>query len=432
MRRRCVTSLRVSLANNLLRSTTLTQHRSVSHSDVPAVPPSVSVTALHHGSAGPPRPPAPLILLDQVFRSDGSARSLHKELLVAIASGNCEESSEIAAALASIVKRRLAEAETGASSSMQHHGQEASPAEKPSNQSDLPPVTDAAIGHALDKVADAAASRGLPDPPFHSGKKETSDVEPSTPWLSSKHLTVTILETSFEVSDDDATAEEHERILDQYLSQEGERWKLQKHAIANAVLSAARHCGITPLALQSGDEGSVSFSTPQTANTINVLKHCNIVVRGEVPEVLSSTSGSSDSVINGCREELAALEQRYIERGLPPMSARDKQIALLELVMSRTTVRYSVGLKKDLSSGLDRSAAVGKGGVPSSTGIGAEAYHQHMITALNAESSATEGHDMCTSRHLLSQPVLPYSFMMKLCLWYDAEAMMNSGGAELP
>jgi hypothetical protein len=375
------------------------------------------------------------MLLDQVFRSDGSARSLHKELLAAIASGNSEESSEIAAALASIVKRRLAEAETGASPPMLHHGQEAPPADKPSNQSELPPVTDAAIGHALDKVADVAASRGPPDSPLHAGTKETSDVEPSTPWLSSKHLTVTILETSFEVSDDDVTAEEHERILDQYLSQEGERWKLQKHAIANAVLCAARHCGITPLALQCGDEGRTtegSFSTPQTTNTINVLKHCNIVVRGEVPEVLSSSSGGSDSVINGCREELAALEQRYIERGLPPMSVHDKQIALLELVMSRTTVRYSVGLKRDLSSGLDQSAGVGKGGVPSSTGIGAEAYHQHMITALNAESSVTDGHDVCTSRHLLSQPVLPYSFMMKLCLWYDAEAMMHTGGAVLP
>ncbi|CUG89072.1 GPI-anchored surface protein, putative [Bodo saltans] len=416
-----------ALASASIPPTRQIQRRAASQgsaTDAP-LPSSPATTTTNSGtSAQPPRPPAPLILLDQVFRSDASARSLHKELLRAIASGNSEESSEIAAALASIVKRRSAPSDTPPTPS-------ATPVSIPLQQPELPPVTESSIGFALDKVADVVASQNATNQA--SKQPPTSSIELSAaPWNSSKHLTVTILETSFEVSEEDEGAmEEHERILDQYLRDESERWKAQKHAIAHAVLEAARRCGVTPLTLQDSDESSSSsplptLATPPSTGTMNVLKHCNVVVRGEVPEVTSSTSGD---VMDACREELAALEKRYTERGAAPMSTHEKQIALMELVMSRTTVRYSVGLKKDLSSSLDRSVTVGKDASSLAT---AERFHQNVIEALNSLGIEDRAGEERAARQLLSQPVLPYSFMIKLCLWYDAEAIVNSGDVGLP
>lgn len=346
------------------------------------------------------------------------------ELLQALASGNAVDAAEIAASLASIVKRRL-EASSEAPNST------ASPAPDVT----LPPVTEASMDHALDKLADVMARQASDDAPPPEGTSSAAS-SPSTPWMSTKHITVTILETSFEVSDDDGVAEDHERILDQYLTQESERWKAQKHAIANIVLQCARECGITPLALHEGEGDTASSSSSRASGTINVLKHCNLVIRGEVPDSITSaslTGGSSttdDEMLASCRDELAALERRYTERGIPPMSPRDRSIALMELIMSRTSVRYSVGLKKDLSSTLDRLAALGA----TAGTTGANAFHQKVISALNEvrplEAASPSGAAAATTpQRQVQQPVLPYSFMVKLCLWFDASAVMNADGA---
>ncbi|CAJ1036012.1 hypothetical protein, conserved [Leishmania lindenbergi] len=408
----------------------------------------------------------PMELLSSVFQHHPSALRLHRELTIALADGDSARAADLASVLASTVQRVVAAQEAGPSDvAASPKGSENA---KHVYQSDIPRAGLEDIEEAVEKtrqsllhqatvlkgtsvVSDAVADAVPPGP--------TSAERPLSFWRDPEQLCVTVLESTFETevlggeSQDTLTpagnrAAEHEaeqvRILDAYLEKEAARWKAQKAAIAKIVLDVARALRLTPEDLQSfeGTFASASESAAAQAGErkLNVLRHSNLVIRGEMPSSASPTS-SSETLTVGVAAELRALEERMSSLG-QPLTPSELCMARYEIQMRKSKMRYVVGVHKELQLALDHSAALQRlltqkrtPEVTFSTGM--EVFMAEVIRALNEgadaySASVTAAGTQLTvndinAREAVETPVLPFTFMLKCSLWFTTAPPSSSG-----
>lgn len=351
------------------------------------------------------RPPRETMArLDALMRAHPQLLAMHRELTLAIASGCAKDAADVAETLAAAVARHNAamdslSAEVGPSTSQ---------LPQDALSGSYPPCTDETLSHSLQKIADLADSDSAPIAAASSGPQASTIPDSSTA------LTITILETSFELADEntdalaggascDNIAHSPEAVLDKYLTEEAQRWKRQKHVIAKIVLDVARRVGLTPRRVHYEDSREHQSSS---TGALNPLRHANVIVRADV-----SSAQAGVDVKKECEAELDELVASMARRGAPPLSDEDKRIALAEMEVARATLRYSVGLLRDLQVALDAD-----GGSPPLS----EIFQKELIRALNPRSS--DGLELDEeSRAALAAPVIPFNFMLKACLWYDPE-----------
>ncbi|CAG9583668.1 conserved hypothetical protein [Leishmania major strain Friedlin] len=395
-------------------------------------------------------------LLTSVFQRHPPALRLHRELTIALADGDSARAADLASVLATTVQRVVA-AEADSSDA-------ATPPEGHANtghfsQRDIPVAGLEDVEEAVEKTrqtllreATVRVSSGVArDTGGSAISSEPAAAERSLPfWRDPERLCVTILESMFETevlggeSQDTLTAAgnraaEHEaeqvRILDAYLDKEGARWNAQKAAIAKIVLDVTRSLGLTPEDLQAFEGISASAGAGAAAaageRKLNVLRHSNLVIRGEMPSApLSSTA--SECVAEGVETELRALEERMSSLG-QPLTPWEVRMARYELQMSKSKMRYVVGVHKELQLALDHSAALRASLREKSTAevtftTGTEVFMAEVIRALNEGADAysanvtAEGAQLTVSnvkaREAVESPVLPFTFMLKGSLWF--------------
>lgn len=339
--------------------------------------------------------------LDSYMKNHKHALSLHRTLMLALAQGNAEEASEVAGALASAIRRHRQSLEDPQAP---HSGSTSQPT------ADLPPFNIDAVEPAMQRTIEGVvpSSSSSNSDTVRSSRDNGEDLK--APWNSSANLTITLLESSYETTapdeEGDGEGQQHKEerdlaLLDEYLLKEAARWKAQKHAVAKAVLEAARRVGITPLQLHAG-EGAASSSS---SSSLNPLRHCNVIIRGEVPDP------DGPDIDTELQELEVHLQTKLDDK------ARD--IARMELLLSRRYVRYVVGLHRTLSTAIDAAAPEA-----SSTGTDGDAslpptkaLTDEIMRVLNQVPSGAEDVVHTT----IAVPVIPFTFMLKLCLWYEVK-----------
>ncbi|KAK7199857.1 hypothetical protein NESM_000033600 [Novymonas esmeraldas] len=406
------------------------------------------------GVRTPPRVPSrhPMELLSSVFQSHPHALRLHRELTVAIADGDSARASDLAGVLASTVQRVVASHEAG--------GDTAAPAGPPGardSELDLPAARPEDVEQAMDKthevllrhvadVGDRSAARMGAGDGATSASAATAAGSSLPFWRDPQQLCVTVLESAFETEVPDGEAQdtlspagnraaEHEaaqmRILESYLERDSARWKAQKSAVAKVVLEVARSMGVTPEDLQSAEGATAPADTAVAPGEqrLNVLRHSNIVVRGEMPAAAVPGGSVDDSVA----EELRALQQRMADLG-QPLTAEEVCMARYELQMSKSKMRYVVGVHKELQLALDHSTTLRDApaqqaqAAATPTLTGTERFMAEVIRSLNEGADAygakvaAAGESLTLenveARKALEAPVLPFTFMLKCCLWF--------------
>lgn len=425
------------------------------------------MAGLHHGLAaladprrciavgggangGPaPQPPAPaqqrnpMELLHGVFQAHPSALRLHRELMISLAAGNAEEAADIASALAQTVKRVTAEpqergANTEPVSAAGILDEGVAPSEVPPASAD---DLDEAVAAAKRAVLHGkAGGDGLSDPAASTGTDKAPRAADEF-WRSPSELCVTLLESAFETEAPDDGAEAgalteagdralaHEQqqmaVLDDYLTREADRWKQQKNAIAKAILDVARGVGLTPIDLHAAEGGGGADGR------LNALRHANVVVRGEVPP--SAAAGSPGSGDDAVEEGLAALKKRMVALHGRHLSREEEVMARYELLLAGSKMRYVVGLHRELQLAVDESEAVRRAQTAAATRAqplvsGSQFFIQRVMEELHRlpETVDADYHAGTLSASVarvqlaesLSQPVLPFTFMLRCCLWF--------------
>ncbi|KPA80058.1 putative mitochondrial hypothetical protein [Leptomonas pyrrhocoris] len=456
-------------------------------------------------SASPPRvsggprqlPQHPMELLSHVFQHHPSALRLHRELTVALASGDAACAADLASVLASTVQRVVAAQETtcaspsSASSGYNRMGEvptvtgsrgdndENSDAQTNSAEGVPPPSPDD-VEEAVEKTREAVLQRVTLSPAGNSaltsqgsGVSVHKGAQALPFWRDPRCLCVTVLESAFETDVPDGEAQgslsaagnraavheaEQMRILETYLEKEGTRWKAQKAAIAKIVLEVARALKIAPEDLQA-TEGVTSTSSMthnveererrNSSNTgsssgrrLNVLRHSNLVVRGEIPPA-AATSATAPAEKDGVEAQLAALTERMKDLGTP-LTREEVRMARYELQMSQSKMRYVVGIHTELQHALDHSESVRQAlrkrvadmgpksagaASPPFLATGSQLFMEELIRALNegVEAFSTKATEQkmplsvedVRAREVAESPVLPFTFMLKCCLWFD-------------
>lgn len=454
-------------------------------------------------------------LLTYVFQQHPSALRLHRELTIALASGDAARAADLAGVLATTVQRVVtttaasAEATTTAhvspsaqesrvdtagggadSENAQSSSEElftlesAAAAARSSHNLPTPSADD--VEEALEKTREAVLQRRLPAPPSAQFNAEESHDRNGKPdeqlrrlpfWRDPQCLCVTVLESVFEMDVPDGEAQDslsaagnraanceaqQVRILETYLEKEAARWKVQKAAIAKIVLDVARRLQITPEDLQSAEgfgsasavasagEGNHRSTENGEGRRLNVLRHNNLVIRGEVPAAAASSSSSSTESAdqhgaNDVDAQLAALGERMSSLGTP-LTPEEMQMARFELQMSQSKMRYVVGVHRDLQLALDNRVsakqaihkhtaslpppAAAADDTASSSATGTQLFIDEVIRALNEGSEAFSARattheasltvEDVSARQVAETPVVPFTFMLKCCLWFDA------------
>ncbi|KAF8293593.1 hypothetical protein TcBrA4_0075560 [Trypanosoma cruzi] len=124
-------------------------------------------------------------------------------------------------------------------------------------------------------------------------------------------------------------------LLDEYLTREKKRWETQKGAIGRAVLTTAQQLGVTPEDLHSVlEEADSTRNVSGQDGCLRVLKHCNLIIRGEAPEVELMAKNTAGSMRAAAEEELEVLVSR-MERSGSPLTPQERELALFELVMTK-------------------------------------------------------------------------------------------------
>jgi hypothetical protein len=424
--------------------------------------------------------------LSYVFQHHPSAIRIHRELTVALANGDAARAADLAGVLAATVQR-VVTAETpiaddsscvnvGASPTRETSADGAAHAAATKGTDQIPAPTANDIEEAMERTRAAVLRHtGRPPVPGNAQQRENGAEESQTGkerplpfWRDSQYLCVTVLESAFETdvpegeAQDSLTASgnraaEHEaeqmRILETYLEKEGTRWKAQKAAIAKIVLDVAKAVGITPEDLQVAEgltsgrqvlqeerEASVSSANNVNGSRLNVLRHSNLVIRGEIPSAAHPPSSSTDSTAAGDRSDvdaqLAALEERMRSLGTP-LTHEESQMARYELWMSQSKMRYVVGVHKELQAALDSSEAVKEvlrkragaaASLPSSV-TATQLFMDEVLRALNEGAEAFTARltgdaeplsvEDVAAREAAENPVLPFTFMLKCCLWFN-------------
>ncbi|KAH9582165.1 hypothetical protein LSM04_006806 [Trypanosoma melophagium] len=400
----------------------------------------------------------PMLTLTTVFRNKPSALRLHRELTLCLANGEAEKAADLASVLAETVRRVILQ-ETDKEqkeTSKQVVSTTSSDNSVDSNtegvkDQDMPRVVLDDIEYSVEKMRHSLISNNANNTvnAFIEGDaKNISETESSEPseslnlpfWKQTSALRVTLLETSFEMTlpeGDDvenplslkgAEVEQHEKeclsLLDEYLAREQKRWEAQKKAIGRVILLTAQRLGIIPEDLFSSRNANSNTDTPSSHDgRFRVFKHCNLIVRGEVPEtaeLLQLKSPADNDIHATVAEELRILVQRMEERGCP-LSPREKEMALFELIMTKSKMRYIVGLHRELQVALDESNKLRELCSQKKLSIASEAFSHEVIEKLNKlEPDGTEkSAEEVELIELLSTPVIPFTFMMKMCLWFD-------------
>jgi hypothetical protein len=324
----------------------------------------------------------------KVLQEHRNARVLNSLLVKAISSGNCAGASTYAAELAQLVKEEITK----------HRG-----TEEP-KQSEIPPPSIEDMDAALSKIAENLEKGRPVGSPSHGDPGAEFNDPPF--WKDQNSLNITILETQFEVEDGDSGTQ----LLDKYLAEESALWKQQKAAIAKVVLDVAKECGLTPLSIHGEDDRP---TTPK----LNPLKHCNVVVRGELPYGVEASSWKSSEeteadILQEAQQQLSKLEEHLQQKGAAPLTSTEKQLVICEYVMAKSQIKYIVGLHRSLSGAIDgnRSAHLGV--------CSSKEFVSKTIERLNQPQATALGNDLV---HTVSKPVLPFSFILKLCLWYSPQ-----------
>nr|CCC52243.1 conserved hypothetical protein [Trypanosoma vivax Y486] len=327
-----------------------------------------------------------MAVLCRVFQSHPSALRLHHEMTKCIACGEAEQAADLASVLANVVKRVSLSAEARQNACAQPaQGVSSSTLNKATSPDDTMPVaTLEDVNFSIESVRRSlsSASSDWAIKAFIDGESDTKNqttlgdgVLPTAVnhhnapfWKRPDALRVTLLETAFEMGlsdgDDDplkpgsseAEAVEKQRmaLLDAYLTREGKRWGQQKAAVGRVVLTTAKRLGIVPENIHTAQRVDGERFPDTRHDRFNVLKHCNLIVRGECPEVmeLQCNTGSNGSEVHAAATaELEVLARRMEERGTP-LSPIEKEMALYELVITKNRVRYVVGLHRELQIAL--------------------------------------------------------------------------------
>ncbi|KAG5465447.1 hypothetical protein CUR178_00150 [Leishmania enriettii] len=401
----------------------------------------------------------PMEVLSSVFQRHPSALRLHRELTIALADGDAARAGDLASVLATAVQRVVAAQEAESSGvAGSFKGPESA---KQISQGDIPVAGVEDVEEAMEKTRQAL---------LHETTLQISDVgmdacvgalSPATAvagrclpfWRDPDRLCVTVLESTFETEVPDGESQdtltpagnraaereaEQVRILDAYLEKEGARWKAQKAAIAKIVLDVTSSLGLTPEDLQSA-EGIVASAGAGVAAAVgdrklNVLRHSNLVIRGEIP-----SPPSSGSAVEGVGEtvaaELRALEERMASLG-QPLTPSEVCMARYELQMRKARMRYVVGVHKELQLALDhspalRSSLMGRSTPEVTFSTGTEVFMAEVIRSLNEGADAytarltAAGAQLTVggvkAREAAESPVLPFTFMLKCSLWFTTE-----------
>ncbi|GET93214.1 hypothetical protein, conserved [Leishmania tarentolae] len=441
---------------------------SAASSEKPLRTPSTDTTSGSGGTASRQVSRHPMELLSSVFERHPPALRLHRELTIALANGDAASAADLASVLATTVQRVVAEQEADSNAVATSPDRRASV--EHSSQSDIPTAGLTDVEEAVEKTRQAL---------FHQVKTQTTNnefgvtdagatfsapgtAERSIPfWRDPERLCVTVLESTFETEvvggefQDTLTAAgnqaaQHEAvqlsILEAYLEKEATRWKAQKSAIAKIVLDVIRSLGLTPEDLQSFEGISSSTGADVGAavgeRKLNVLRHSNLVIRGEIPSSTLSKS-ASENVVGDVEAELLALEERMRSLG-HPLTEAEARMARYELQMSKSKMRYVVGVHKELQLALDHSpalqATLKEKSTPETTfSTGTGMFMAEVIRALNEgtdaySSSLTEADRKLTvsnvrAREAVETPVLPFTFMLKCSLWFTtAQPPPSSSG----
>ncbi|KAG5463974.1 hypothetical protein LSCM1_00150 [Leishmania martiniquensis] len=400
----------------------------------------------------------PMELLSSVFQRHLPALRLHRELTIALADGDSARAADLASVLATTVQRVVA-AQEAKSSDAATPPPVALETAKLACQSALPMATAEDVEEAMEKTRQTLLNEAMPG----NGSSVTRGVgvraasaaptaaEGSLPfWRDPDQLCVTVLESTFETevlggeSQDTLTplgnrAVEHEaeqlRILDAYLEKEAARWKAQKAAIGKIVLDVARSLRITPEDLQSAEglfaSAGAGVSAAVGERKLNVLRHSNLVIRGEIPSRPHSSS-PSEGIAEAVEAELRALEERMSSLG-QSLAPAEVCMARYELQMRKSRMRYVVGVHKELQVALDHSPTLRNLLTEKSTSevaftTGTEEFMAGVIRALNEGADAysarlTAAGTQLTvadvkAREAVESPVLPFTFMLKCSLWF--------------
>lgn len=344
--------------------------------------------------AKPPRQQAVMEALTRVFTEDRVAARHHRELLCFLASGESDAAAKEASALAERIK--------------QFQGAHQPPGTQDVDEEAKPVVEE---------------------------EVQVSDEE--TPLTESAEcLRIVLLESLFETVDAEdndsslvlsSSEASNFELLDKYLKEEDEQWKAQRHLLTSTVLRVAKALRLQPQDLLS-TEGIIR----STQVGLNPVRHANVVIRCEVPPFLDYRDRVRSAKLEAqCEEQIKHLKSLMIEKGTP-LSEADEALAIQDLRRSKTVMRYSIGIHQSLQAALNNSKGVrrsleefkqmGPEEVPES---GAEFFVSQSIRLLNSFSETSPPTTTLVEalgdaeKLVMEKPVIPFTFMLKCCLWFD-------------
>lgn len=353
----------------------------------------------------------PMQRLSRVLLNSKHALFQHRELIKCLSEGDAERAADVAAALAQIVKNFTVSSNDTQSSVTKN----------------LPFCNSDTVVKSMEKL-----SSFLESTPNHMNddvsEEKCGDIEKS--WHSADSLRITVLESVFETLDpddsssldtpDESNVKMDMEILDRYLLEQANEWKLQKKHLGLAILKASKSIGLTPADLHAHETSPVPISNKEK---LKPLKHVNVVVRGEVPETCINRLDRESNEFEGeCLKSLQALKKRMELQG-SPLSEIEEKMALFELLRSKTSMRYSVGIHHSVQRALDESKAVKRHMLSSESKCktGSEYFVSTAIQLLNqdSETRAQEDEEKSFDLAVIEKPVIPFTFMLKCCLWFE-------------
>lgn len=395
----------------------------------------------------------PMEVLHRVFQSSPKALHQHRELMICLAEGDVDGARFTAAALAKTIiqcvpplSEKSIPKDEGLSDREQTIFKKSNEemlrvgVEKITNS--IPGSTlNSLDGETLEEVKNVSCSEA------HMGT--------SAPWNSTTSLRAVVLETLFETPDTEGVfpssstsmdasgticspltsasgKAQAEVILNQYLSEEEQRWKNQKHVIVSIVLDLAKSIGLTPLDLHACEKNAPrgDSALSKKEDSFNPLTHTNFVIRGEIPDWKDSQVSEKVRLIDKeCQKELETIKKRILGDGGEPIKPEEEEMALYELYRTKTVVRYSVGIHRDLQAALNTSKNVKQflelsyANSLEPIPTGAEYFASQAIRLLNSDSYKEILHkisvDTLEPSISVETPVIPFTFMLKCCLWFE-------------
>lgn len=395
----------------------------------------------------------PMEVLHGVFQNSPKALHQHRELMICLAEGDVDGAKFTAAALARTINQFiLPPSEKSIPKEKGLDEREKAIFEKSSEEMlrvGIEKIESSIPGSTLNSLNDETLEK------VKNVSYSEAQMRATAPWNSTTSLRAVVLETLFETADTEVEVPssstpmnawgavsspltiasgktQAEGILNQYLSEEEQRWKNQKHLIVSVVLELAKSVGLTPLDLHACEKSAPRGDSvlPKKEDSFNPLAHANFVIRGEIPDwkdsQISEKVGQFDKE---CQKELETIKERILADGGEPIKPEEEEMALYELRRTKTVIRYTVGIHRDLQTAFNTSKNVKQflhlryansiEPIPS----GAEYFASQAIRLLNSDSYKEILHkisvDTLEPSISVETPVIPFTFMLKCCLWFE-------------